>query len=245
MSEKSAAPLNFHGRSVQNQILLGLPKPERLAILAKLEFVSLPTHSVLVEAGGTIKWVYFVNEGLASVLSVVTDGKSIEVGLCGHEGFVGLPLIAGFKTSPTRVIMQVGGSAFRMPSKDFREALRQSPILATALQRFGMEMALQSARVAACNSVHEINARLARWLLMSHDRLGGDVVPLTQEFLSHMLGSRRASVTVAAGALQRKGLISYTRGSVVVKNRAGLESATCECYAGLTDEIEKWKSEVR
>jgi CRP-like cAMP-binding protein len=232
------------GRQVHNKILLALPVQERAAIFSKLEFVALPTSKVLNEVGEPIKFAYFLNEGLASILSITTDGKSVEVGLSGREGFVGIPLTAGFNSSPTRVIMQVPGSGFRLAAKDLIAALRECPKLATGLQRFVQEVALQASQVAACNRLHEVDERLARWLLMSQERLGGDLIPLTQEFLAHMLGTRRASVTVAAGMLQKAGLITYTRGAVRIRSQAKLEDAACECYGILTQQIKKWRAEA-
>lgn len=235
---------NLHGREVHNMILLSLPADECSSLFSKLEFVSLPTHTVLNEVGERIKFAYFMNDGLASVLSIMDDGKSVEVGLCGSEGFVGLPLAAGFASSPTRIIVQVTGSAFRVSAADLNAALRVCPTLVTGINRFAQVLALQSAQVAACNRLHDIDERLARWLLMSQDRLGGDVVGLTQEFLAHMLGTRRASVTVAAGILQKAGIISYTRGSVKIVNREQLEDATCECYEAIKRQTQKWQGEL-
>ncbi len=246
-STRVKEPANYvgqNGHAVYNKILLSLPKEESSAILSKLEFVSLPAPTILNEMGKPIKFVFFLNDGLASVLSIMNDGKTVEVGLCGKEGFVGIPLSAGLSSSPTRVIMQVGGNGFRMAAKDLVLALRDSPALAASLQRFSQEMALQASQVAACNRVHEIDARLARWLLMSQDRLGGDFIALTQEFLAHMLGSRRASVTVAAGRLQKAGIITYKRGSVKVGNRSQLENVACECYKNMAQQIEKWRAEA-
>ena len=241
-----ARPLGrgVHGRQMHNKILLALPNAEYTAIFSKLEFVSLPTPTVLNEVAEPIKFAFFLNAGLASILSITADGKSVEVGLCGREGFVGVPLTAGFHSSPTRVIMQVGGSGFRLATKDLLVALRECPQLATGLQRFAQELALQSSQVAACNRLHEVDERLARWLLMSQDRLGGDIVPLTQEFLAHMLGTRRASVTVAAGILQKAGLITHTRGAVKIESRTRLEGAACECYGIMTEQIRRWHSEA-
>jgi CRP-like cAMP-binding protein len=209
-----------------------------------LKFVSFPVRKVLDETGEAINFAFFMNHGLASILTIMAHGKSVEVGLCGKEGFVGLPLTAGFQTSPNRVIVQVAGSGFRVSAKDLVVALRECPKLATSLQRFAQEMALQSAQVAACNRLHEVEERLARWLLMSQDRLGGKVVPLTQEFLAHMSGTRRASVTVAAGILQKAGLITYTRGSVRIESRTKLEAAVCECYVIMTKQIKKGHAEA-
>lgn len=232
-----------NGEAAHNSILLGLPKRECSAILSKVEFVRLPAHSVLVEAGEEFKFVYFINDGLASVLNVLLTGKSVEVGLCGFEGFVGLPLIAGFESSPSQVIMQVAGSGFRLSVKDFAAALRTCPTLAISLGRFAQEMALQSAQIAACNRLHSVDKRLARWLLMSQDRMGGVLIPLTQEFLSHMLATRRASVTAAAGILQKAGLITYSRGLVKVESRSKLEAASCECYSAMKRQAKKWRRE--
>jgi CRP-like cAMP-binding protein len=239
-------PINhINGQQVQNKILLALPKREYAALFPKLKFVPLPIHTVLNQIGEPIEFAYFMNDGLGSVLSIMPDGKSVEVGLCGKEGFVGLPLIAGFSTSPTRVIVQVAGSAFKVSAKDLIAALRECPALATALLRFTQELGLQSSQVAACNRLHDVDQRLAHWLLASEDRLGTDgVVPLTQEFLAHMLGTRRASVTVAAGILQKAGLITYKRGDVRILNRSGLEAATCECYGIVAQQIKRWQAET-
>jgi len=231
--------------NIKNLILLGLPAEELSVAVTKLEFVELPTHFVLHEAGEAITHAYFIDGGLASVLNVMTDGKSVEVGLAGKEGFIGLPLVVGLSTSPTQVIMQVAGSAHQMTAADFKEILPQTPLLEKNLNRFAQSMGVQTTHVAACNRLHEVEERLARWLLMSQDRLGGNIVPLTQEFLAHMLGTRRASVTVAAGILQKAGLITYNRGSVRIDDRSGLEDATCECYASIRQQTEKWEKELR
>ena len=209
----------------------------------RLVWVDLPIHTVLNQEAKSIEYGYFINEGLASILTVMAGGKSVEVGLTGEEGFVGLPLVAGFKSSSTRVIIQIDGSAFRINAKDLVRLLRECPVLERSLQQCSQSMALQSTQVAACNRLHDVNQRLARWLLMSQDRVGGDVVGLTQEFLAHMLGTRRASVTVAAGVLQKAGLIAYTRGEVAIRDRAGLESATCECYDSINRQSKLWQNE--
>jgi CRP-like cAMP-binding protein len=229
---------------IQNLILLGLPADELNAVARKMELVELPTHSVLHEAGEPLAHAYFINGGLASVLSVMADGKSVEVGLAGKEGFVGLPLVVGLSTSPTQVIMQVAGSAYQMTAANFKELLSHSPALEKSLNRFAQSLGMQATHVAACNRLHEVDERLARWLLMSQDRLGGDIVPLTQEFLAHMLGTRRASVTVAAGILQKAGFITYNRGTVRIDDRRGLEDATCECYASIKQQTETWEKEL-
>jgi len=235
---------NPGNQSVKNKILLQLSQSECSVLFAKLEYIQLPVRTVLNEATETIKYAYFINDGLASVLSMIMDGRSVEVGLCGNEGFVGLPLVAGYKTSHTRIIMQVGGSAYRIKAKDLLAALRDCSKLATSLNRYMQQLALQASQVAACNRLHEIEERLARWLVMSQDRLGGNMVPLTQEFLAHMLGTRRASVTIAAGVLQKAGLISYQRGALKIESRVKLEAAACECYQVIVKQTGRWESEI-
>jgi CRP-like cAMP-binding protein len=235
---------NHHDR-IQNLILLALPTKELNEVIEKSEFVELPTHVVLHEAGEPVARVHFINGGLASALSVMADGKSVEVGLAGREGFIGIPLVVGFSTSPTQVVMQVAGSAYRMSAEDFHETLLHAPVLEKSLNRYAQTLGMQATQVAACNRLHEVDARLARWLLMSQDRIDGDIVPLTQEFLAHILGTRRASVTVAAGILQKAGFITYTRGSVTIDDRSGLEVAACECYAAIQQQTEKWENETR
>jgi CRP-like cAMP-binding protein len=233
-----------NGNHILNLILLGLPAGELSAAASKLEFVELPTHTILHEPGETLTHAYFIDSGLASVLSVMTDGKSVEVGLAGREGFIGLPLVVGLGSSPTQVIMQVGGSAHQMSAAGFTELLSHSPALEKNLNRYAQTLGMQATHVAACNRLHEVDERLARWLLMSQDRLGGEIVPLTQEFLAHMLGTRRASVTVAAGILQKAGLITYNRGSVRIDDRSGLEDAACECYTSIKQQTKKWEKEL-
>ncbi len=231
------------GNHIHNEILLGLPPKERDAVFPKLEFVRLKIHHVLHEPGDTLKSAYFCNAGMISILSVFADGKSVEVGLVGKEGFVGLPLVAGFRTSPTRAIAQIEGSAFRIDAETLTGMLPQCPYLERQLQQFSQIMAMQGTQVAACNRLHEVEERLARWLLMSADRIGSDAVPLTQEFLGQMLGTRRSSVTVAAGILQKAGLIAYTRGDVQITDRPKLEQAACECYGMMRQQIKEWRSE--
>ena len=229
--------------SVHNEILLGLPKREYGVLSPELELVELMTHQVLNEMGQPIEWCYFVDQGLVSILNVMSDGKSVEIGISGKEGFVGLPLVVGLNSSATRALVQVAASAYRLRAAAMTRVLEKCPQLEKSLNRYSQVLGLQSAQVAACNRLHAVEQRLARWLLMSQDRLGGDVVQLTQEFLAHMLGTRRASVTVAAGVLQKSGLIQYTRGAVTIVSRAKLEAASCECYAIMTRQSGNWLRE--
>ncbi|MGD0415744.1 MAG: Crp/Fnr family transcriptional regulator [Terriglobales bacterium] len=235
---------NVDGNHIHNEILLGLPPRERELLFPKLEFVRLKTRLVLHEPGDTLKSGFFCNSGLVSILSVFSDGKSVEVGLVGLEGFIGLPLVVGFRTAATRAVAQIGGTAFRVDGDALRGVLPQCPKLERQLQRFAQIIALQTMQIAACNRLHEVNERLARWLLMSADRIESNSVPLTQELIAQMLGTRRSSVTVAAGTLQKAGLITYTRGDVKITNRQKLEEAACDCYQIMRRQIEEWQGEA-
>jgi CRP-like cAMP-binding protein len=235
------------GNPVHNEILLKLPRQEWDSIFPFLTFVQLRTHDVLQETEEPIKYAYFVDTGMVSVLSVMQDGKSVEVGLTGREGSTGLQLVAGFKTSDTRALVQIAGTAFRVSSQNLMKVLPRCPSLARRMQQYGFLLAMQGAQVAACNRLHEVDERLARWLLMSHDRVGHEYrdgrIPHTHEFLAHMLGTRRSSVTVAAGLLAKSGLITYNRGHVKIENRSRLEDAACECYNLIRKHTDTWKKE--
>jgi CRP-like cAMP-binding protein len=239
------APTDGDGNALHSKILLTLPRNQCKQILPELEFVRTRIHQVIHEAGETIKSGYFVNSGVVSVLAVQPDGKSVEVGLIGKEGFVGLPLLVGYRTSPTRVVAQADGDAYRCSADALMRAVRDCPELEQLLHRFSHQLAMQTTQIAACNRLHNVEERLARWILMTADRLSTNNLPLTQEFLGHMLGTRRSSVTVAAGTLQKAGLISYTRGNVTILNRKKLEDAACDCYAIVQQQLKDWESETK
>jgi CRP-like cAMP-binding protein len=182
------------GNQIHNQILLELSGDGCEALFSELEFVRLKVHHVLHETGDTLRSAYFCNSGMISILSVLPDGKSVEVGLVGKEGFVGLPLIAGFRTAPTRAIAQIDATAFRVEGEVLKAHLRRCPTLDRRLQQFSQISAMQVTQIAACNRLHEVHERLARWLLMCADRVDSNSLPLTQDFLAQMLGTRRSSV---------------------------------------------------
>ena len=232
-----------HQRDIGNIILRALPRAERLRVFSALEFVRLRLHQVLHETAEVIRSGYFLNDGICSVLTVQPDGESVEVGLIGKEGFVGLPVIFGFKTSALRMITQGDGTAYRVDTGVLQNLLPHCPVLERQLQRYSMILGIQSTQLAACNRLHDIDERLARWLLMSHERIGGKTLPLTQEFLAQMLGTRRATVSVAAGNLQKAGMISYTRGNVTIVSKPKLEAAACECYQMIRQQKNRWQSE--
>ena len=253
MAKKSVRVLDRHsarvsnadrdGHRVLNSILLDLPPDEARQVFPVLEFMRLNTHHVLHEAGETVKSAYFCNSGMISILSMFPDGKSVEVGLVGSEGFVGLPLVAGFRSTPTRAIVQIDTTAFRISAAALSGLLRTCPVMERRLQQFSQIAAMETTQIAACNRIHEVEERLARWLLMCADRTGTEGLPLTQDLLSQMLGTRRASVTVAAGILQKAGLIRYSRGRVEILGRAKLEQASCDCYEAISAQRAKWRNE--
>jgi CRP-like cAMP-binding protein len=232
------------GNLVLNKILLQLPPEEFDLLSSKLEFVRLKRRQVVHEAGETLKSAYFCNSGMFSFAIIMPDGKSVEVCLVGTEGFSGIPLIAGFRTSYTRTVVQAEATAFRIDAARFRAALRDLPTLEREAQRFAQLATMQMAQIAACNRLHEVEERLARWLLMCQDRLGSNSLPLTEDFLAEMLGSRRASVSVAISNLSKVRLIEHTRGKATILQREGLELICCDCYAQLQWQAKQWQSQT-
>ncbi|MGA3130936.1 MAG: Crp/Fnr family transcriptional regulator [Terracidiphilus sp.] len=192
--------------------------------------VTLKINRTLHDPGQMVNTVYFPEEGVCSVVITMEGGNTVEVGLIGRDGFVGLPAVLGTGCSPNRSFMQIPGYGFSMKAKILREQAEASSELRLRLQRVVQGVLAQTAQTAACNRVHELEERLARWLLMCQDRVQSDELPITQEFLAMMLGTRRTSVTVAAGMLQRAGLITYSRGHVTIPKRDRLAHAACECY---------------
>ncbi len=216
---------------VENQLIASLPRKDRLSLRALCETVELVLGEVLCESGKPTRHVYFPIEGFISLVTMI-DGKPVlEVGMVGREGMVGAQLVLGVVTAPLQALVQGTGTACRIGSKAFRAELARSPTLQRGLNRYLYVLMSQFATSAACLRVHQIGPRLARWLLMSQDRAGVDTFHVTHEFLGYMLGVRRVGITSAAGMLQRDGLISYQRGELTVLDRAGLEAASCVCYA--------------
>ena len=219
------------GRAVSNIILLSLPDKEYNLLRPHLEPVELPQYEILKEPGAKIEFTYFLNEGMTSLVYLSRDGRSVEVGVVGREGMVGMSVLADRRQGTFRAIMQMAGRGTRVRAEVFRDILAIAPKLRSELGRFALMHGLQVAQIAACNRLHEVVPRLARWLLMCQDRFDYQSLPLTHEFLAQMLGTGRPSVSLAAGALETAGLIENLRGSVKILNRKHLEEAACECYA--------------
>jgi CRP-like cAMP-binding protein len=219
------------GEGIERNRLLATLEPEELDVLIPvLESVPLVTGMPIYEPDEPISHVYFPISGIISMVSEMEEG-TVEVGTVGREGMAGLALILRARTMPTRAFVQVPGHAYRMRDVDLFDAMRQSPRFERLLYRYALALFDQTAQHAACNRLHALEARCARWLLMTHDRVDGDVLALKQQFLAEMLGVHRPAVTLAAGALQKAGVIRYTRGKVTVLDRAALERASCACYA--------------
>lgn len=223
----------------RNHILAALPAGDYRRVASRLEPFSLKKGQPLYEPDRPISHVYFPRSGVASIVTRLSEGGTIEVATVGNEGLVGLSAYLGNGSSTLEVMVQIPGDAARMASGAFLQEVRESPSLENVVRRYAQARITQIGQSAACNRVHSIVERCARWLLMSHDRVPGDKFPLTQEFLAEMLGVRRATVTLAAGALKRRGLIEYRRGQIRVLNRRGLQKAACECYALIRREHER------
>jgi CRP-like cAMP-binding protein len=221
------------GNPVSNRILLALPDNEYKVLRPRLEFLSLPSHRMLYEPNRRIDFVYFPNRGLISLVVVMGDGKTVEVAVLGKEGFAGVPSIFGLPRSPVREVVQIAGDGFRIKATVFRQALGSSPVLRGLVGRYSGVLGMQISQTAACNRLHDIERRLARWLLMAQDRVDAAYVGITHDFLATMLGTDRSTVSMAAANLQRMHIIDYTRGAVRILNRKDLEAAACECYQAI------------
>ena len=218
-----------------NSVLRALSRKDGERLFARHEQVNLRYGDILCEPGKPLRHVYFPNSGIISLLTPVDGHDSAEVGLVGREGMAGMALFLGVGISPVRMLVQGSGTAMRIPAAAFQIEIKHNRVLQRELNFYLYGLMAQVAQTAGCNCSHRIGPRLARWLLMTHDRVNSDQFELTQEFLAHMLGVRRVGVTLAARALQRKKLIRYTRGTITVLNRKGLERAACNCYRAVQD----------
>ncbi len=225
-----------------NQILAALPQEEFEPLAAKLRLVPLVLGETLYLPEQKIEYVYFVNSGVVSLLAALENGATVEAGVIGCEGMAGISVILGADSTPTQALVQSAGQALRISSRDIRTEFRKGGKLRDLLLRYTHTLFTQVAQTAACNRLHSIEQRLARWLLLTQDRVGRDDFVLTQDFLSRMLGVRRAGVSVAASTLRQAGLIDYHRGTMTVLDRPGLENYSCECYRIVRDEYDRYIS---
>ena len=233
------APLASLAKPVsENRLLAALPYEERNRLAPYLEAVSLRFPQVLVDFDTNIEYVYFVDTAVTSTVVRTPNGDAIEVGIMGAEGFVGLSLVYGVERSNATVLVQLPGRALRMRADDFVKHIMQAGGPAREqLLRYANYFQVMVQQHAACNVAHSVEERMCRWILLTHDRVGMDVFALTHEYLSVMLGVRRATITTIAHGLKQKGLITYTRGRLVVLNRSGLQACSCECYRLIRDQM--------
>lgn len=214
----------------RNNLLQTLPREELDRLLPHLEHVRLERRMVAYDPLKPIEYVYFVETGVISIVSIMRDRSAIETATIGCEGMIGLPVYFGVDAVPEQAFVQVPGDGYRVRAPVFVELARQLPTMQQHLDRFAVCLFTLAAQCSGCNRVHTMEQRCARWLLMVHDRMPGDDFVLTQDFLSQMLGVRRATVSETASELQGAGFISYSRGRIVIVDRPGLERTTCECY---------------
>ncbi len=224
---------------IVNHLLEELSRRTRAGLLRECEPVSLVFGAVLCERGKPYRHVYFPLGGFVSLVATVGRHPPLEIALIGNEGMLGATLALGVDKARLQGLVQGAGTALRMPAARFRRALRESPALCNVVRRYLYVVLTQLSQSAACARFHEAEARLARWLLLTHDRAHSDRFDLTHEYLADMLGVRRSAVTIAAGALQRRRLIRYSRGRIEVVDRSGLEAASCECYRAVIGDYER------
>lgn len=222
---------NGAGKPVSNIILLSMVDADYDLLRPHLEYVELPNHLVLHEASGKLEFAYFPNCGLVSLVVAMKDGKTAEAGVVGIEGFTGIPAAVGLSRSPLEAVVQITGDGFRIPVGILQDTLESASHLQLLLNRYAVLQGLQVAQTAACNRLHDLEQRLARWLLMTQDRVDSKFLHITHDFLATMLGTNRSSVSLAAGVLQREKSIEYNHGTVTIMNRKKLEDSACECYA--------------
>lgn len=221
---------NAGGKAVSNLLLLSLPDLEFGHLRPHLQFVDLPHHRSLHEPGRKLTFAYFLNTGMVSLVVTERTGKSVEVGVAGKEGFTPIPLLVGLQRSPHRAVVQVAGEGFKVSIAVLQRLLPVSPRLRMLLTRYAIIQGLQIAQTGGCNRLHNLQQRLARWLLLTQDRLDSGSLQITHDFLATMLGTDRPSVSLAANMLQKNEIIKYTYGGVEILNRKRLERAACECY---------------
>jgi len=223
----------------RNRILTSLSKGELSSLAPHLSPVTLPQGHTVLDAGQKVDHAYFLEDGLASIVVTMESGTSVEVGVVGREGMIGLPLLLGTESLPHRTFIQIPATGFRIRAAVLRLELAKSEKLRHRTQVYLQAHLVQASQTAGCNRLHEIAERLARWLLMCDDRTESDDLEITHQTLGDMLGAPRATVTLAARMLQKAGLVDYSRGHVRILNRRGLEEAACECYRNIRREYER------
>ena len=219
------------GRPICNRILLSIPDSEYLAIRPHLKFLRLPYRHILHEPNEKLQCAYFLNSGLVSLMIETREGKTVEVGIIGKEGMVGMQSAVGLTRSPLHEVVQIAGEGFSIVASALQAILPSTPFFRMMLNRYAVVQSLQISQTAACNRLHNVEQRFARWLLLFQARSDSDSLEITHDFLAAMLGTDRPSVSVAAGNFQRRHVIEYQRGTIKILNRKKLEKLACECFS--------------
>lgn len=223
----------------KNRILASLPKADIARLAPYLSPLTLKVGETLLAPGEGITHAYFLESGLASVVVAMADGSTVEASIIGNDGVVGIPALLGTRSMPSHTFIQIPGDGYCIRAQRLGEEFKRPCTLQKQINRFLQAHLVQTAQTAACNRLHEIGPRLARWLLMCHDRMESETFTITQESLGNMLGTPRTTLTLAAGQLQKADLIDYSRGRIHIKNRQGLEMAACECYMTIRQEFNR------
>jgi CRP-like cAMP-binding protein len=225
--------------ALMNHLLAALPDEEFARLKSDLEPISLPLGKVIYESGEQLDYVYFPTTAIISLLYIMENGSTAEIGMAGNDGLVGVALFMGGSTTPSRAVVQSAGNAFRLRSKTLQTAFNFGGVFQKILLRYTQSLMTQISQTAVCNRLHSVEQQLCRWLLINHDLLQTNKLIMTHDLIANMLGVRREGVSIAAGHLQKQGLIKYVRGTITMLDRKGLEAAACECYQVVKDEYDR------
>jgi CRP-like cAMP-binding protein len=225
--------------NIANRILLALPQDSLQRLKPHLERVDLPQRRVVHDASTSVEHLYFVNQGLISLIKTMKDGRTVEVAAIGTEGVTGIFALYGIQPPIWDAIVQIPGEAFRVELGRLQAEMKRSDIFRGIMQRYIHAVVCEIAQTAACNRLHSLEERCCRWLLLAQERAQSDTFPVTHEFLALMLGVQRAGLSITAGILQKAGFIQYSRGRIVILDRSGLEATTCECYLAITAQLKR------
>ena len=225
--------------ALMNHLIAALPADEFIRLKPNLEPVSLALGEVIYESGEQLEYIYFPTTAIISLLYIMENGSTAEIGMSGNDGLVGIALYMGGSTTPSRAVVQSAGNAFRMPSKALKDEFSRGGVFQKILLRYTQSLMTQISQTAVCNRLHSVEQQLCRWLLINHDLLQTNKLIMTHDLIANMLGVRREGVSIAAGNLQKKGLIKYVRGTITMLDRYALELAACECYRVVKDEYDR------
>jgi len=225
--------------ALMNHLIAALPADEFIRLKPNLEPVSLSLGEVIYESGEQLEYIYFPTSAIISLLYIMENGSTAEIGMAGNDGLVGIALYMGGSTTPSRAVVQSAGNAFRMPSRALNDEFSLGGVFQKVLLRYTQSLMTQISQTAVCNRLHSVEQQLCRWLLINHDLLQSNKLIMTHDLIANMLGVRREGVSIAAGHLQKKGLIRYVRGTITMLDRDALERAACECYRVVKDEYDR------